>query len=360
MILLFDPVPPCIQWGLLRDGGVDAHTVEAKAGWQEKIAADLDGCGHVKAVGYVLHNGGDRIRDAVGLITKETLAHLTDCVDLLPEHNSLTLAACRHWMERMPGARHVLLCDTAFFACLPPHVRDYAVPHALTCKGLHRYGGFGLGHAWVWNRIQDLTGGAARKIISIHLGNHSNLAAIEDGHPVETTVGFTQLEGVMSAEGCGDIDPTIIFQLKAAGFTYSVINRLLSTQSGFSALAGKPCRLDDILVQSSHPGLSLARRVFLYQIVKSTGALLAALNGADALVLHGAPSLDIMPFVRELGLALAFLGIRIRSEALQSGGAPQKVSTADSGLPVFVMAYDRWTMLAASMRSLDNKKEQTK
>ena len=113
---MFDPVPPFIQWCLVRNGSADPRAVEAKAGWQEKITANLNGCGNVKAVGYVLHNGGDQIRDAVGLITKESLAHLTDCVNLLPEHNSLTLAACRHWMERMPNARHILLCDTAFFA----------------------------------------------------------------------------------------------------------------------------------------------------------------------------------------------------------------------------------------------------
>ncbi|MDD5678532.1 MAG: hypothetical protein PHW60_11155 [Kiritimatiellae bacterium] len=360
MILLFDPAPPCIQWCLVRNGSADAHAVEAKAGWQEKITADLDGCGHVKTIGYVLHNGGDTIRDAVGPITKESLARLADCVNLLPEHNSLTLAACRHWMECLPNARHILLCDTAFFAHLPSHVRDYAVPHALTRRGLHRYGGSGLGHEWAWKQIQALTGGAARKIVSIHLGNHSNLAAIQDGHPLETTVGFTHLEGIMSAEGCGDIDPTIIFQLKAAGFTYSIINRMLSTQSGFSALAGKPCQLSDILVQSSPSGLALARRVFLYQIVKYTGALLAALDGADAFVLHSAPSLDIMPFVREICQAFAFLGIRLQPEAGRCNGMLQQVSTADSAMPVFVMACDRWTMLNRWIQSLANKKEHAK
>ena len=243
---------------------------------------------------------------------------------------------------------------------MPPHVRDYAVPHILTRKGLHRYGGFGLGHEWVWKQIQALTGDTARKIISIYLGNHSNLAAIHDNHPVETTIGFTHLEGIMSAEGCGDIDPTIIFQLKAAGFTYSIINRMLSTQSGFSALAGRPCQLSDILVQSSHPGLSLARRVFLYQIIKYFGALLTALNGADAFVLHSAPSLDIMPFVHEIGQALAFLGIRIQPEARRHSGLLLQVSTADSAIPVFVLAYDQWTMLNGWIQSLDNKKEQTK
>jgi len=360
MILLFDPAPPCIQWCLVQNGNADAHAVEAETGWQEKIVANLRDCGKVKTVGYVLHNGGDLVSDAIGLITKESLARLVDCVNLLPEHNSLTLAACRHWMECLPDAQHILLCDTAFFTRMPPHIRDYAVPHVLTRKGLHRYGGSGLGHEWAWKQIQALTGGAARKIISIHLGNHSNLAAIEDGHPVETTVGFTQLEGIMWAEGYGDIDPTIIFQLKAAGFTYSIINRILSTQSGFSALAGKPCQISDILVQSSHAGMSLARRVFLYQVVKYTGALLATLNGADALVLHGAPSLDIMPFVHEIGQALAFLGIRIQAEAGRGTGLPPRVSSADSAVPVFVMACDRWIMLDERIRSLDNKKEQTK
>ncbi len=358
MIILFDPAPPCLQWCLVRSSGMDVGVAQPGESPPQAILDCLDRGDDVEAIGYVLHHGGDQIPNAISPLSSDTMRRLTGSVPLLPEHNSLTLQAARYWQARLPAVPHLLFCDTAFFTRLPPFVRDYAVPYDLTQKGLHRYGGSGLCHEWAWHQLQAMTGGTASNVIHIWLGNHSNLAAIRDGNPLETTVGFTQMEGIMSSTGCGDIDPTIIFQLKAAGFSYSTINHLLSAQSGFSALAGRPCTLGDMLTGGSNPDMAAALRLFLYQIVKQAGAMLAVLGKVDALVFSGTPAVDILPLAREVCAALAFLGIRClatpgRHEPLR------QISTDDSAVKVYVFAYNQWQVMQEGVQSwIQNHKKE--
>lgn len=374
MILLFDPAPPQLQWRLVCDGTDAVRTVGMDGDWPAAIVKHLPRDGRLEAIGYVLYNGGDEITETVGLLTPETVRRLEDTVHLLPEHNEITLEVAKFFMRRNPEVAHVLFCDTAFFTRLPPSVRDYALPREVTERGVHRYGGYGLCHELMWRQAHALTGGSARKVISIYLGDRSNLAAIQDGTPVETTIGLTHLEGVLSSQGCGDIDPTIIFQLGAAGFSYSEINRMLSTESGFTALAGRPCHLADIAGDSTDPGLAAARRMLVYQVVKYVGAMLASLGGADALAFVGADISEIMPLVRDLCDSLAFLGVRCERDVGRgtssayvtgpsgiglSGAGFWEVSAVDSAIKVFVSGYDPWEMMSEQVRGMISKgKEQ--
>ena len=356
MILLFDPAPPHLQWCLARNGTATVHTVEPRGNWSAAIAESLGRHGELEAIGYVLHNGGEQITESVSLLVPDTLRHLENSVHLLPEHNNMTLKVSRHWMERRPDVPHFLFCDTAFFARLPSWVRDYAVPYGLTQKGIHRYGGFGLCHEWAWKQAQAYVGGATGRIISIGLGDHTNLAAIRGGIAVETTVGFTHLEGVLSSGGCGDIDPTIIFRLRALGLSYSAINRMLATESGFGALAGQPCHWSDVLDGSND---SLVHRLLLYQILKHIGALLAVLGGADVLVFVATWPATVMPFVRELCDALDFLGIRCQPVGA-AAEFPQLISAKKSSAKCLVLGYDQWAVMRERIQTrIQASKEET-
>ncbi len=356
MILLFNPAPPQLECCLVsdRDGAAASHMVDMEGDWPAVIMECLPPDDRLDAIGYVLHNGGDRITQSVCLLSPDMIERMQETVPLLPEHNETTLEVSKLWMSRRPDVAHVLFCDTAFFTSLPPAVRDYALPYEATQRGLHRYGGFGLCHERMWRQTQALTGGRARKVVSVYLGDRCNLAAIQDGSPVETTIGLTYLEGIMSSRGCGDIDPTIIFQLGAAGLSYSAITRMLSTQSGFTALAGRPCDLADVLRGSSDAGLAAARRLLTYQIVKYVGAFLASLGGADTLIFVGDHPSEVMPLVRDLCDALTFLGVRCQWDA---GPAqfPREISTEDSALRVLISGYNVWEAMSEQARAVINK-----
>ncbi len=360
MILLFNPAPPRLQWCLVPEGSTPTsayvQTLDMGGDWRAAMADCLPQQDQVKAVGHFLHNGGEEITAPIGLIGPDTVVGLERIVRLLPEHNEMTLEVVKFWMERRPAATHLLFCDTAFFSGLPSSVRDYGLPYEVTRSGVHRYGGFGLCHERMWRQTQAATGGEAKKVISVYLGDRSNLAAIRDGVPLDTSVGLTHLEGIVSSQGCGDIDPTIIFQLGAAGFSYPAINRLLSAKSGFTALAGRPCTLADILAGPADPGLAETYRLLSYQIVKYIGAMLAALGGADALVFVGTDANGLMPLIWDLCDSLAFLGMRCPREA---AGAPfpHRISTADSAVKVFVSGYDPWEMMSEEARGVIDESE---
>ena len=359
MKVLFDPAPPYLRCCVFRSGGPSMHLIKLQENWADTILRRLEPEAEVETAGYVLHNGGNQVKDAVSLLSGQALQRLKRCVHLSPEYNSMTLTLAAYGMKHWPGARHLLLSDTAFFTRLSPVVRNYAIPYELTSKGLGRYGAFGLCHAWIWKQTQAQTAGAAKKVISIFLGDHTTLAAIRNGIPTETTTGLTAVEGIMSSGGCGDIDPTIIFLLKAAGLSYSAINRILCNESGFAALAGRPCTLNDIVSGSSVPALAEAKRLLRYQIIKQIGAMLSQLGGVDAISLASEKPQDMMSLVLEISSAFAFLGVRCRADAA-CGGFPQELSAAGSAVRIFSHQYDRWSVLKEAMESFEHSNQEQK
>jgi acetate kinase len=359
MKVLFDPAPPYLCCCVFRNGSPSMHLVRLQEGWADTILKQLGADAAVEAAGYVLHNGGNQVKDAVSLLSPQALQRVKRCVRLSPEYNSMTLALAEYGMKQWPGARHLLLSDTAFFTRLSPVVRNYAIPYELTRKGLGRYGAFGLCHEWIWNQTQAQTSDTAKKVISIFLGDHTSLAAIRNGIPKETTTGLTALEGIMSSGGCGDIDPTIIFLLKAAGLSYSAINRILCNESGFAALAGRPCTLGDIVSGAAVPALAEAKRLLRYQIIKQIGAMLSQLGGVDAISFASEKPQDMMPLVLEICAAFAFLGVRCRADST-CGSFPQELSAAGSAVRIFTHQYDRWSVLKAAMESFGSSNQEKK
>ena len=353
MKVLFDPAPPYLRCRVFGHGGAAAHLVNLQGDWAQTVLRQFDPAAELETVGYVLYNGGNRIRAAVSRLSRSALQTIGRCVPLLPEHNSMTLQLAAYGLQHRPAARHLLLCDTAFFTRLSPVVRNYALPYEMTRTGLGRYGAFGLCHEWIWQQTRAQTSAALQKVISISLGDHTSLAAIHNGRPRETTTGLTALEGVMSSGGCGDIDPTIVFLLKTAGLSYSDINRILCNESGFAALAGRPCTLGDIVSGPARPELALAKRLLHYQIVKQIGAMLSALGGVDAFSFASEKPQAMLPFVLEICQALAFLGVRCRPAA-RRGRWPRELSAADSAVKVFVHRFDRWAVMKAALESFGN------
>ncbi len=357
MILLFAPEPPELKWCLVGDAGRTAHTTELTGDWLASVEARLPDDVRLDAIGHLLHQGGDLFVESAEAVTPETIERVETVANLDPEHDRITASLLKYWAKSEADVRQVLFCDTAFFAGLPAEVRDYALPPEITRRGIHRRGGNGLCHEQSWEQARELTDGKARKVISVYLGDRPDLAAVEEGKAVETTAGLTRLEGVLSAQGCGDIDPTIIFQLGASGINHSAINSMLSTQSGFAGLAGRPCSLVRLLVEEEDPDVMLARRVLVYQLVKYVGAFMSVLGGADTLIFAAEQPFATLPLAREVCDALGFLGVRC-DWGLEPGRFPHLVSTESSSLSVLLMRYDLWeTMAKRTSQLVDRSKE---
>lgn len=339
-MLILEPCAPRLHW-TLADGDVAAgETIEFNAAnpLPRALASVVDQAG---AIGYVLLHGAEVFDQPLSPLSPESLKRLERCVRFWPEANRLTLEVARAVMARKPGAAHWLFCDTAFFARLPAVARAYAVPGELRSQGIRRYGGDGLCHQWVWQQVAATLGLAARRLVSIHLGDSPSVAALRDGQPVESSLGFSPLEGLPSAHGCGDVDPAIVLLLRSAGLSVAEITRLLTQASGLQALMGRPCGWVDVMKEDS-AAAEAARALLRLAVVKAIGAHLAALGGADALAF----ACDAVPqshaFVLGLCRELDFLGLDVSGLAEGNPGAK-----ARPAIKVLELHYPRAAALAA-------------
>jgi acetate kinase len=343
MVLIFDPVFPYLRWAKIEGGGLSEGRCSLNGPWLDRLIPGRAEA--VETIGYLLYHGGEIVREPAGLICAQSLKGIERCVKFLPEHNDLTLKTVKECMRRFPHARHVLLCDTAFFVDLPEEVSTYAVPYDLRKKGIRRYGGQGLSHRWAWDKAGVLSAGRGSRAVSVFMGNYTNMVAIKDGKPQETSTGFTQVEGIISTVSCGDIDPTVIFQLHSTGMSFEAINRLLCKESGFSALAGKKTELSGILGKKASSKEIALRRIYCYNILKYLGGFISSLGGIDSLIFSGEEAEQDIPFIRELCGGLGFLDLKLKRAGASGNGAVFELSEKGSAAGVFFLKYNRWEVL---------------
>jgi acetate kinase len=356
MILLFRPSPPLTEFCMVSGDSVRIHKADPDGDWQTVVSACLPARERLEAVGHVLLHGGDEVITPAALLSPELYGRLRNTVPLAPEPNGITFHLVDYWLKHAPEVPQALFCDTAFFASLPTAARNYALPPEFSHSGLYRFGGSGLCHEAAWRQVQSLTGGTVRTMVGVYLAGHPNLAAVRDGLALDTTVGATPTEGIMSTGSCGDIDPTIVFQLRAQGLSCDDIERLLSLESGLSALAGRPCTPADLFQRPAAADLAAIRRAFVYQLAKSMGAMCATLGGVDAVVFAAESPAQVMPLVEDLCEGLSFLGIHFNRDAFPgdspSGESPLLVSHARSTVKVFVWKWDLWKHLIRTIKEL--------
>ena len=354
MRILLDPDPPFVRWCRASEKGLRA----GRAALGPRLLAALLRGGaaaqRASSIGYRLHHGGDVIRRPALRTTPEILSAVRDTVRLLPEHNELTFQAMRLMMRTLPDVPHVLLCDTAFFLGLPPAAGFYAVPAALRGRGARRYGGRGLLHEWAWRKASGLCGGDIPRLVSVELGDRPNAAALKDGRPVDTTMGFTPVEGILSRTSCGDIDASVVFELQSSGMSLSEINELLCARSGFQALAGRRCGFSELLRASGEAGKALARRMLTYNIVKYVGAFAAVLGGLDALVFCAQDPEASAPLLRAVCRKLEFLGLSC--DGIGGGRAQAAIfSKRGSRVKAVALRAEAWRVLSERAAAVEEE-----
>ena len=247
---------------------------------------------HLGAVGHRVVHGGEEFSGSV-LIDAETLAAIRDCVPLAPLHNPANLAGIEAARERFPELPHVAVFDTAFHQTMPPRAFHYALPHALYEEHrVRRYGFHGTSHRFVAAEAARLLGRKPEdvQLVTAHLGNGCSACAVKGGKSVDTSMGFTPLEGLVMGTRSGDIDPNLHeFLADALGKSLGEITAMLNRESGLLGVSGLSNDMRSLAAAAAdgHERARLAIDIFCYRLAKGLLALAAGLDRIDALVFTG-------------------------------------------------------------------------
>jgi acetate kinase len=257
----------------------------------------------IKAAGHRVVHGGESFI-APTPITVAVLEQLNAVSALAPLHNPPALEAIR-WLQQLRPTLPQWVCfDTAFHASLPPEASTYALPSAWRQLGCRRYGFHGLNHQHVAESLP------CHRLISAHLGAGCSLAAVRDGRSIDTTMGFTPLEGLVMASRSGSVDPGLLLHLQRQGLSLDELDQGLNHESGLLGLSGLSSDWRQLrsAAAAGHSGAQLALTVFLHRLQREIGAMAASLGGVDQIALSGGIGANDALLFQQLQASMAWLG----------------------------------------------------
>lgn len=317
----------------------------------ELLGSFLQGAGAVEAVAHrVVHGGRDLV--APCLIDRTVEERLDELGALAPLHNRWALEWIRACREVLGAVPQVAVFDTAFFAGLPAQAATYALPRQLAEQhGLRRFGFHGLAHRSMWStfcRLHPERGGRGR-VISLQLGSGCSAAAVVDGHPVDTSMGFSPLEGLVMATRSGDVDPGILLYLaRTVGLSLDEVDRLLARESGLLGLSGLSGDLRTLFAkEAEEEGARLAIEVYCHRVRKYLGAYLAVLGGAEAILIGGGAGEHLGTLRARLLRGMAWCGVGFDEDANGAArrGAPAALHARGSACEIWVLPVDEERIL---------------
>jgi acetate kinase len=269
-------------------------------------------------------------------------------------HQPHNLAAVRACLSLRPDARQIACFDTAFHRTMPAEATRFALPPEWEAQGVRRYGFHGLSYEYIIGRLAELDPLAARgRVIMAHLGSGASLCAAHAGRSVDTTMGFSALDGLVMGSRCGTLDPgVLLYMLQEAHLDGKALEDLLYHRSG---LLGVSCLSGDMrfLLDSPAPMAKAAVDLFIFRLLRELGGLAASLQGLDALVFTAGIGEHAPAIRRRTCDRLAWLGVRIDPDANQRGEL--KISRADSSVSVWVIPTDEERMLARHAIALGDR-----
>jgi len=344
-------------------GGGDGDT-DAK-----EIAAAIESFGRVDAVGHRIVHGGTRYAAPV-LVTKEVRRRLESLTDLAPLHQPKSLAALDAVTAVLPGVPAVACFDTAFHATIPDAAATFALPAEWRTRWtLRRYGFHGLSHAYVSRRAAELVAHpvpdapAGLRVVTCHLGAGASLAAVHSGRSVDTTMGFTPLDGLVMATRSGSVDPGLVLWLEEhAHMPPRELAAALENRSGLAGLAGTG-DMREVLARATagDQRAVLGRDVYLHRLRASVAAMAAAMDGLDVLVFTGGVGENSPEIRARAAGGLAFLGVTV-DESRNTLGADTssangerddwEITAPGAAARTFVIAAREDKRIAAEVRAL--------
>jgi acetate kinase len=295
--------------------------------------------GAVDAVGHRIVHGGTRFREPV-ILDEDVMRELEDLVELAPLHQPKSLAAAAAVSAVLPEVPAVACFDTAFHATLPAAAATYALPAAWRERWeLRRYGFHGLSHAWAARRSAQLLGRSELRLVTCHLGAGASLAAVRAGRCLDTTMGFTPLEGLVMATRSGSVDPgLLLWLLEREDVTVGEMAESLEHESGLLGLAGTGDMREVVSgATGGEPDAELAFAVYVHRLRAGIAAMAAAIDGLDALVFTGGVG-ERAPAVRARAVAdLGFLGVTVDPDANEQVNGDRDIGRPDARVRVLVV-----------------------
>ncbi len=320
----------------------------------------IDSFGEIDAIGHRIVQGGDRYTKSV-LVTEKVVKDVEELAPLAPLHNPAHLMGYRACLEVVgPDVPQVFVFDTSFHSTMPPKAYMYAVPYEYYEKyAVRRYGFHGTSHKFVSHRVAEKMGKNIKdlKIITCHLGNGSSVAAVDHGKVVDTSMGFTPLDGFMMGTRSGGVDPSVVtFIMKKLNLTPDEMDNILNKQSGVNAISGVSSDDRDICAaqNAGNERAILAHEMQAYEIAKYIGSYIAAMNGVDAIVFTGGIGENGFWLRSKICSYFGYMGVHI-NEALNQAtvkGAEAELTEPDDNVRVFILATDEELTIARDTQEI--------
>lgn len=311
----------------------------------------------ISAVGHRVVHGGELFNSSV-LIDEAVIKQIEACIEIAPLHNPPNLAGIYAIQDLLPTAPQVAVFDTAYHQTMPQHAYMYGIPFALYKKyGIRRYGFHGTSHRYVSKRACEFLGLDYQntKIITAHVGNGASITAIENGKSVDTSMGFTPVEGLMMGTRSGDVDLGVVTYLMDKEIIGTKATSVLfNKHSGVLGISGISSDMRDIeaAIAEGNQRAKLALDMYEYRIKKYIGSYVATLNGVDVLVFTGGVGENQTGTRSKICNDISFFGIEIDEEKNKIRGEEIEISTPNSKVKVVVIPTDEEYMIAADTMEL--------
>ena len=325
------------------------HVINALTDETHGVIKSMD---EISAVGHRIVHGGEKYADSV-VIDEEVKKSIRDCYELAPLHNPANMIGIEACEKIMPNVPMVAVFDTAFHQTMPKEVYTYPLPYELYEKhGVRKYGFHGTSHMFVANEgakainrdVKDL------KIITCHLGNGASITAVKDGKSLDTTMGFTPLEGIMMGTRCGSIDPAVgTFLIRELGYTAEEVDTLFNKKSGITGVYGGSSDFRDLqkaAFEDNDERALLALNMYSNRIKKEIGALIAEMGGVDLIVFTAGVGENVARIRKNSLSGLEFLGIKIDDEKNNVFSQLKEISADDSKVKVLIVPTNEELVIA--------------
>jgi acetate kinase len=319
------------------------------------LTSEKHGClkslDELDAVGHRVVHGGERFNSSV-FLTDEVLAEVTKCIDIAPLHNPPNLKGIQAMEELIPGIPQVGVFDTAFHQTMEPRAYMYGIPYALYNKyGIRRYGFHGTSHRYVSKRACDLLGVDynTQRIISCHLGNGASVTAIKNGKSMDTSMGFTPIEGLVMGTRSGDLDVGVVhYIMEKEEIGIKSASTLFNKHAGMLGITGISSDMREIEMAKANGNerAALALDIYDYKVKKYIGSYIAAMGGVDILIMTGGIGENADSTREGILSDLDFLGISLDREKNKGFRREGVISTPDSKVKIIVVPTDEELMIA--------------
>ena len=351
----------CVQKGLdkitiekpMKDHG-DAiqMVIDALIDTEHGVISSMDEIG---AVGHRIVHGAEEFTDST-IITEAVMKALQKCTPLAPLHNPPNIIGIEACRRIMPNTPMVGVFDTAFHQTMPPKAFMYALPYEYyENDGIRKYGFHGTSHKYVSQKAVEILGKKPEelKIVTCHLGNGSSISAVDGGKCVDTSMGFTPLDGVPMGTRTGSMDPAVVTYLINKGMSAQEVDNLMNKKSGVAGVSGVSSDFRDLTAaaKDGNDRAQLALDMFTYQVKKYIGSYAAAMGGIDAVVFTAGVGENDGRTRKAIVSGLEFMGIKIDDEKNMTRGTVD-ISAADATVKTLVIPTDEEMMIAIDTKHL--------